>query len=230
MFHIKLAGHTFTIENHYEYLKNLCKDYLTDCPGELITLSKEVILSEQTDGGHWPLDYLESLAAYRKICERLLEKDILLFHCSALAYHNNGYLFTAPSGTGKSTHSRLWREHLGDAIQMINDDKPLLEINGDNVIVYGTPFAGKEGLQTNMSAPVKGIVVLHQAKENHITRLTSQEAYPLLLSQTYRSKRPERTLKTLQLVEQLAKLPVYSLGCTISHEAVKLAFQSLIQE
>lgn len=156
MFHLQLAGYSFTIDNHFAYLEHICRDYRMDTPGEMISIHETDIEREQTDGGQWPLGYLESLAAYRKICERLLFRDVVLFHCSALEFHQKGYLFAAPSGTGKSTHTRLWRECLGDEVKMINDDKPLLQIGLDNVTVYGTPFAGKEGLQENTSAPVGG--------------------------------------------------------------------------
>ena len=216
------------MDNRYEYVKALCRDYWTQKPGELITVSKEDIAREQTDGGHWPASYLESLAVYRDICERLVARDVVLFHCSALAYRQRGYLFAAPSGTGKSTHARLWREVLGDAVRMINDDKPLLRITSDGVTVYGTPFAGKEGLQENSSAPpVAGIVLLHQAGTNSIRKLSPQEAYPMLLNQTYRPKDAAGLIKTLELVQRLSELPVYSMGCTISREAVALAVQTL---
>lgn len=227
MFHLQLAGYSFTIDNHFAYLEHICRDYRMDTPGEMISIHETDIEREQTDGGQWPLGYLESLAAYRKICERLLFRDVVLFHCSALEFHQKGYLFAAPSGTGKSTHTRLWRECLGDEVKMINDDKPLLQIGLDNVTVYGTPFAGKEGLQENTSAPVGGIVILHQASRNSIRKLSPQEAYPLLLSQTYRTRESAGLLKTLELVERLAELPVYSLGCTISTEAVELAVRAL---
>lgn len=229
MFHLKLAGYCFSIENQYKYLENLCRDYLAEESGEVISIGEEDIAREQTDGGQWPAPYLESLAAYRKICESLLSRDILLFHCSALKFGREGYLFTAPSGTGKSTHTRLWREYFGSSVRMINDDKPLLHIGSEEVTVFGTPFAGKEGLQENISAPVKGIVVLHQAGENCIRKLSIQEAFPLLLNQTYRSREPEKLLRTLELVQRLAKLPVYSMGCTVSREAVELAFHTLTE-
>lgn len=227
MFHLSLAGYPFTVDNRYEYVKALCRDYWTQKAGELITVGKEDIAREQTDGGPWPAPYLESLAVYRAICERLVARDVVLFHCSALAYRQRGYLFAAPSGTGKSTHTRLWREVLGDAVRMINDDKPLLKVTSEEVKVYGTPFAGKEGLQENSSAPVAGIVLLHQAESNCIRRLSSQEAYPMLLNQTYRPKDGAGLMKTLELVQRLSQLPVYSMGCTISREAVALAVQTL---
>ncbi len=110
---------------------------------------------------------------------------------------------------------------------MINDDKPLLAIREEGVTVYGTPYAGKERLQTNTSAPVAGIVVLHQAPENAIRRLTAREAFPLLFNQAYRPQDAEGMIRTLDLVQCLTELPVFSLGCTISQEAVTLAYNAL---
>lgn len=227
MFHVQLAGQAFTIDNHFGYLQKLCRDYLTDTPGEEIAITQEEIAREQT--GNWPQWYLESLAVYRKICETLLPRDIVLFHCSALALDGRGYLFTAPSGTGKSTHARLWRERFGSRVTMINDDKPLLKISREEIWVYGTPFAGKEGLQTNTSAPVGGIIILRQGKENTIRLLPQEEAYPQLLTQTYRPKDAAGLLKTMAMVQRLAELPVYCLECTISQEAVKLAHGALTE-
>ena len=205
----------------------------------MIAVSKEDIQRENEDGGMWSAGYLESLAIYRKICERLLDEDIILFHCSAMELDGKAYLFTAPSGTGKSTHTRLWREVFGDRVTMINDDKPLLHISKGKtdgavqsamVRVYGTPYAGKDGLQTNTSAPVAAIVILHQATENTIERLSERVAYPTLLNQTYRRNDPAGMMKTLELVGVLAKLPLYSLGCTISEEAVMMAYQRIVEK
>ena len=78
------------------------------------------------------------------------------------------YLFTAPSGTGKSTHTRLWREVFGDRVWMINDDKPMLRISENLVTAYGTPWNGKHHISRNASAPLKAIVQLNRGKENII--------------------------------------------------------------
>lgn len=225
---VKLAGHVLAIENQYDYLPGVCRDYLTEEAAEaVLSVTDEEIASENQNGGSWAPAYLESLAVYRKICERLLDDDILLFHCSALAVDGKAYLFTAPSGTGKSTHAQLWRERFKDRVVMINDDKPLLKIRQEEIRVYGTPYGGKGNLQTNTSAPVAGIVILHQAAENRICRISGKEAYPALLNQTYRRKDPAAMLRTLDLVKRLAGIPVWSLGCTISQAAVVLAARAL---
>lgn len=231
MFHIEIAGHCLTIDNTYSYVEELCRDYITEEKKEIvIAVSQKEIQRENDDGKLWSTGYLESLAIYRKICELLLEKDIVLFHCSAIEIDGKAYLFTAPSGTGKSTHTRLWREFFGDKVIMINDDKPLLKISDEEIRVYGTPYGGKDGLQTNTSAPVAGIIILHQADKNVIQRVSASESYPMLLNQTYRRTDAKGLIKTMDLVQKLAQLPVYSLGCTISEEAVLLAYDAIIEK
>lgn len=227
MFTMELAGHVICVDNQYDHIFKVCKDYLTEKKEEfLVSVSKEEILAESKNGETWPLDYLESLAIYRKICHILLDKQILLFHCSALELEGEAYLFAAPSGTGKSTHAGLWRSVFGDKVTMINDDKPLLKITQSGVLVYGTPYGGKDGIQTNTNAKVKAIFLLHQATENTVKRMNPEEAFPKLLSQTYRRKDAEGMIYTVDLVRKVADLPVFSLGCTISEEAVWTAYEA----
>lgn len=231
MLTIKLAGHVIGLQCRYDYLPYLCKEYLTDATPEWVEeASDDDLMRENPKGEPYTFAYLESLALYRKICERLIAENIILFHGSALEMDGKGYLFTAPSGTGKSTHAALWRQVFGERVTMINDDKPLLQITAQEVTVYGTPWAGKANLQTNRSVPLAGIVLLYQAPENTIRPMTEREAYPRLLSQTHRVGNPQGLVRTLDLVQQLARLPVYELGCTPTPEAALLAYQTLTKQ
>ena len=231
MLTIELANHTIGLNCRYAYLPHLCKDYLTTCEPEWTVQADENDLArEAPQGEQYAAGYLESLALYRKICERLIREDVILFHGSALELDGKGYIFTAPSGTGKSTHAALWRQVFGDRVTMINDDKPLLHITPEGVTVYGTPWAGKSNLQSNISAPVAGIVLLRQAPDNTIRPLTARESYPRLLSQTHRVQNPGGLMHTLDLVQALSRLPVYELGCTPTPEAAILACRTLTRK
>lgn len=233
MFNLLLAEHVFRVHCRYPFTEKLCDDYRTDLPAEeeisvsAEDIARENVSQEENGGGRFADDYLESLAVYRKICESLLDRDILLFHCSALAVGGKAYLFAAPSGTGKSTHTRLWRERFGEKVTMINDDKPLLKVSEEKITVYGTPYGGKDNIQTNTSAEAGGIVLLHRAAENTISPIGADEAFPALLNQTYRRSDPAGMEKTLDLVWRLTKLPIFSLGCTISAEAAETAYAAL---
>lgn len=214
-----------------EYITRQCAEYLTDEePQFSITLTKEDVEKEHSflEMQKFPYGYLESLALYRKFCEKVASQKIILFHSSAIEVDGKAYLFTAPSGTGKSTHTRLWREMLGEKAIMVNDDKPLLKIENGKVTVFGTPYDGKEHLSTNKSAPVAGICFLSQAKENKIERIPMKNALPKLLSQTYRPYDNATFKDILSLVVSLsAAVPVWHLACNISEEAAKLSYETM---
>ena len=241
-FWARLAGVPLWLETRWPYTAQLFEGYCIDPTAEdeaqyrallgqtgPIAVSEAEIEREQTEGDHFPADYLESLAIYRRICTLLLPLDVVLFHCSALEMDGRAYLFTAPSGTGKSTHAALWRKVFGQRVRMINDDKPLLRREADGSWrVFGTPYGGKDNLQNNISQTIRGIVLLERGQENRITPVTVRDAYPRLLAQTYHdAQAPEALLRTMDLVGALAQLPVFRLECTISEQAVQVAYDAL---
>ena len=169
-FTIRLAGQYFTICPVCDYIREYCKDYMvadvqrgtaTETSGAVspvyftiattqsdIDFEREKSAREDIKEGipirHFSDAYLETLAVYRKIADHILSCDTLLFHGSVIAIDGEGYLFTAKSGTGKSTHTRLWREYFGERAVMVNDDKPLLHITDSGVTAYGTGMASTD--------------------------------------------------------------------------------------
>jgi hypothetical protein len=138
------------------------------------------------------------------------------------------YLFTAPSGTGKSTHTRLWRELLGDKAVMVNDDKPIIRYIDGEFYVYGTPWNGKHHLDTNCRAKIKAICKIEQAKENRIEIISTSEMLMTILNQTIRPDNLEQMDKLLGLIDKMiSKVGLYKLGCTISKEAAELAYSTM---
>ena len=173
-------------------------------------------------------EYLETLAVYRKLAERLPFCDTFLFHGSCVAVDREGYLFTAPSGTGKSTHARLWRELLGDRAVMVNDDKPLIRLGEGGAAVYGTPWDGKHHLSANLAVPLNAICLLQRAKKNAIRPISASEAYPSLLQQVYRPADPAALEKTLGLLDAMtASVQLWSLGCNMEAEAAQVAYEAM---
>ncbi|MBR2716438.1 MAG: hypothetical protein IKD79_01715 [Oscillospiraceae bacterium] len=177
---------------------------------------------------HYSDEYLESLAVYRKIAERMPACDTILLHGSAIAADGAGYLFTARSGTGKSTHARLWRELLGDRAVTINDDKPILRAADGGVLVCGTPWDGKHRLSCNRSVPLRGIALLERAAENRIEPISPRAAYPMLLQQVYRPRDSAALQQTLTLLDRLAAaVPLWRLGCNMSPEAARVSYEAM---
>ena len=139
-----------------------------------------------------------------------------------------GNLFTAKSGTGKSTHTRLWRELFGERAVMINDDKPLIRIAENGVTIFGTPWDGKHRLSTNCAVPLKAICVLERAEQNTIRRMHSSEAYPILLQQIYRPDDSTAMMKTLSLAGRLSQtVDLWKLGCNMEIEAAEVSYQAM---
>jgi hypothetical protein len=239
-FTIRLAERNIKIQPQFSYVRDYCRDYLVDGQAELfveispsdIAYEREKSAREDSVEGipirQFSDEYLETLAVYRKIVTGLLDWDTVLFHGSAIAVDGKGYLFTAKSGTGKSTHTKLWRELFGDRAVMVNDDKPLLRMTDEGVLVYGTPWNGKHRLSHNISVPLKAICILTRDETNHIEPITTREAYPMLMQQSYRPQSPERMLQTMSLVDRLGKgVALYRLGCNMELSAAQVAYDGM---
>lgn len=236
----KIADKVVEINSIYEEVHKYCSDYLTDEPADYSVTTTQTDIDFERDKSahedeiegiptrHFSESYLEELAVYRKIAEKILDYDTILFHGSVVSIDGIGYLFTAKSGTGKSTHTRLWREYFGDRAVMVNDDKPLLKITGSGVIAYGTPYNGKHRLGTNISVPLKAICILTRAADNHIEHITREQAYTMLLQQVYRPADMLKMTETLNLIDRLADgVKLYKLGCNMDISAAKVAYEGM---
>lgn len=236
----KMAGCVIEVNSLYERVHDYCRDYATDeTPDFSVNITPEDIAfekrksdSEYAYEGKEPPNFsdglLEETAVYRKIGEKMPDYDTVIFHGSVIAVDGQGYLFTAKSGTGKSTHTRLWREYLGDKAVMVNDDKPMLKITDGGVTVYGTPYNGKHHLGANISVPLRAICILTRSDENHIGRITKPQAYSMLLQQVYRPQNPLAMAKTLKLVDKMAEqTALYQLGCNMDISAAETAYNAM---
>ncbi len=226
----KFAEKTIELSTVYDRVHALCSGYeSTGAPDITITTTEADIAAEAANATQKSSPaYLEELAVYRKISEAMLEYDTFLMHGSVIAVDGNAYMFTAPSGTGKSTHARLWREMLGERAVMVNDDKPLLRVTDSSVFAYGTPWNGKHRLGTNISAPLKAVCFLERAEKNSIAPVSKYAVYDKLLMQTYRPSDPVLLKRTLALVDRLASaVPLYRLCCNTEPDAARLAFETI---
>lgn len=228
---IELAERKIEINCLHTQILSLCRDYESEGEADFtVTVTRRDIEYERSkaEPGTWTDGYMETLAVYRKIAETMPKYDTVLFHGSCVAVNGSGYLFTARSGTGKSTHARLWREMLGELAVMVNDDKPLIRVKDGQATVYGTPWDGKHRLSRNMSVPLKALCLLSRAENNTIRRITAAEAYPLLLQQIYRPGDFNALEKTLALLDELmAAVPLFSLGCNMDIGAASLAYEAM---
>ena len=237
----KLAGLNIEISSVYEGVHQLCSDYLFDASDidfsvetgqEDIDFERERSAREDVyegiPGRNHSDSYLETLAVYRRIAEKLPEHDVLLIHGSALAIDDKGVLFMAKSGLGKSTHAGLWRSVFGDRVVMINDDKPLIRLTDREAMICGTPWDGKHRLSTNTEAPLKAVCILERGDENRIVPISAEEAYPAFLKQTYRPFDPDALQKTLALIDRLvSSVGFWRMSCNMDNEAAIVAYKAM---
>lgn len=159
----------------------------------------------------------------------LLKYDGMMLHASAVELNGKAYLFSAPSGIGKSTHTRLWQKVFGSDAIVFNDDKPALRRLDGIWYAYGTPWCGKDGINQNRKVPLAGICFLKQGSENKIRRLDSAEAVQNLVWQTKRRfKLMESLDRMLPLVDSIVRnIPVFEMECLPNEEAAILSHDTM---
>ena len=230
MFTIRLAGVVVGVDNRYPYVRRLCRDYIVEgqAPAFTVHATEEDITRQLAEVGGSARPYGENLCIYRAICRKMPLYGAFLMHAAVVEVDGEAYVFTAPSGTGKSTHVRLWLQHFGPRARVLNGDKPLLRFEGDTLYACGTPWQGKENLGCNEMRPVRGVCFLEQAAENRIRRLSASEAGRLIFRQVLIP--PEEDAFDCfwsMLDKMLATVDFYLLQCNCEPAASRLSYLTM---
>lgn len=205
-----------------------CRAYLTD-----IAKPADIVIRPEDYEESALYGFNEELCAYMEsgllFYMQLLQFGGLMFHASAVTYEGRAYLFSGPSGVGKSTHTSLWKQCFGEKAQIINDDKPALRCRDGRWYAYGTPWSGKSGINRNEKVPLGGICFLKRGTENRIRRLSAQEAVPLMYMQTnYPLKKKENMHRLLSAIEALVQqIPIYELENLPEPAAAQLSMETM---
>lgn len=239
VFTIRIAGAAAQIHSRFDSTIEYFRQYLADCPPELrIAVSPEelrheqVLLDEEADREGlrrrvFTEPFLERAVIQRKMAAFLLCRDTLLLHGSTIVADGRAYLFTAPCGVGKSTHTRLWQQLLGDRAVILNDDRAFLHIAAEGVTAYSSPWSGKHGLNTNIHAPLAGICILRRGMENRISPLSPEDGLTQLLEQVFLpedSGGPALNRLACRLADSV---PLWQMACTRDLEAAQIAFRAM---
>ncbi len=171
----------------------------------------------------------ENVIILTKLCNKVLENfNGFFFHSSSLMLDGEAYVFTALSGTGKSTHTALWRRYFGDRVTMINDDKPIIRKHEGSFYIYGTPWMGKSEIGNNIKAPVKAVYILQRGQKNTAVRVKTSEVLRRLFEATLvPSKRPEMVMLLSLFDEFFSEVPVFLLTCNTDIEAAVVAYEAV---
>ena len=230
---IRIADLNVEIHNRYPYLENLCRDYLAEFETAdiTVTVTPDQIAKEQAAAqGKTPPSpgYAEGICAYRAVAMELPRFSAFVFHAAVVEHKGVAYAFSAQSGTGKTTHVRLWLKAFGEQAAVINGDKPILRFFGDTLYAYGTPWCGKEGMQINRRAPLRALCFLERAPENSICPIDDADAVHRLFSQVVMPSGRSEVILFLDLLDQTVKnLPTYLLSCNMQQEAALVALNGM---
>ncbi|NLG81170.1 MAG: hypothetical protein GX490_01410 [Bacilli bacterium] len=176
------------------------------------------------------LPEIEYIYTGMNFCALAVKRGIFPLHASAIEYNQEAILFSAPSGTGKSTHVNLWKGIFPE-IKIINDDKPLVMYENNEFYVSGSPWSGKSILNDNVKVPLKAIVFLRQSPENYVKELEDHEKFIELIRNTYHPDLEEDVMNLLDMFELLIKEKIItSLYCNISEEAVWTIYKRIFGE
>ncbi len=173
--------------------------------------------------------YLEALALHKAVSDKMPAFNRVLFHCSSIEVGGRAVAFTAPSGTGKSTHSRLWRQVYGDEVTYINDDKPFIGIDGGELYIYGSPWMGKHSLGRPARVPLAAIGLIVRDEKNFAKRMTPGEAFLTVIKQIHRPADIEMMKRTTQIMKQIAEtVPMYEIHCNMDPEAAMVSRAAML--
>lgn len=231
-FRIKIANIVLEVNAFNESTKKYCEGFLSNEDSDLtITMSQEDLENEkhiQEDGKVYASE--EISAVYRKIADLLIERNIIVFHGSSFKVGDSAFIVTARSGVGKSTHVGLLKKLLGNKLEYINDDKPLLEVNKDDLMIHSSPWNGKERRGNNLKAPLKAVIFLNRGNNTYKKLDNNQEVYFRLLSQIYLPRDKSKREKALKIIDVLLKrLNFYEINVNKEIEAASLTYERIIK-
>lgn len=227
----KICGLIVNMDLKHSMIKDRAEKYLIDDvsdPDITIEEIEENIARLKGLASHLSDAECEVIYTTGVFYRKLLAFDGFMLHSSAVCVDNKAYLFSANSGTGKSTHTSQWIKLFGDKAYIINDDKPALMIEDGKVYVYGTPWSGKSDLNSNVRVPLQGICVLERSENNFIEPLDKGTAVYKIMNQTLRPPFESYMDKLLGLLDVvITQTPIWRMGCNISTEAAQMAYDAM---
>lgn len=229
MFVIEIANVNIGIDNKYPYLEKLCKDFIVEKDPLFTVSSTEDEIDESIKNSKLlhtnSRGYYESLCVYRKIAQEMVAYDGFLMHGAVIEKDGKGYLFTAPSGTGKTTHTKLWKE-LYNA-EYINGDKPIIRLIDGEFYACGTPWRGKECFGKNAMVKLHALCFIERDVNNSIRKLSAREVLLRVFNQLLLPN-DDVSDNYYGLIDQLlSNIPCYLLRCNMDEEAAKVAYEGM---
>lgn len=192
----------------------------------VFNVSEQYYIDRRKEAPHLSLSETEYLWSGAYFYEKLAAFGGVMLHASCVEYEGKAYLFSANSGTGKSTHTHLWLKYLPGA-RIINDDKPAIRYVDGKFYAYGTPWSGKTNESINVGVPIAGIAFLSRG-ENKIKRIPGIKALKPFMDQTVRPYDKALMGQMLEVLNKiLTEVPIYEMSCDMSEDAVRISYNGM---
>ncbi len=229
-FCISIGGVSMALCHRYDYIRTICREYLTDTPPAFSVAVTDKQIEEEmaiTNGQYSPA-LCEGICLHREIVKALVPYGIILIHAAVIAVDGEAYVFLAKSGVGKSTHIRLWREQFGERAVVVNGDKPMFSFRENTLYAHGTPWRGKEGWGKNISLPVKAFCLLERGEGNAIAPASNADVVRKIFHQVLLPADAPNLARFMNMLDKiLREIPFYKLSCNMEQEAALVAFRGM---
>ena len=192
---------------------------------DVFYIDYETYLKKDTKSTYEVYKYVSMSADFYR---KLIDYNGIMLHASAIVVDDKAYLFSAPSGTGKSTHTGKWLELFGESAYILNDDKPAIRVLDDGIYAYGTPWSGKCDISVNKKVKLQGICFLERDKKNYIELMDNVTSIFRLYHATLKKLSFEQINRVMDIIDSIVnKIPIYKMGCTPTVEAAKMAYDAM---
>ena len=235
-FTIRMVDHRIHISSLFKLIQIQCSGYIDKSLGYDFSISsdwnsiceeKRIGSDESVREGIEPgMDRWESAAIYRKIIAILRKDHYIMMHGVVISMENEGYMITAPSGTGKTTRARIWMEEFPGSF-VVNGDKPLIQVTDEGAYAWGTPWCGKEGWSRNTSVQIRAIYLLERAEKDSIEEVKKEDATREMWGQTFFPRDFEGIKDTIELVNRMKEqVQVFRYRSTMTANSVRMAYKA----
>ena len=234
----EFAGMRIKVNNRYDSFRKLAAEYLVsgdDFDFEVTVddddIQREREISKTQHPFDFPNGYLEEICIYRKIVEEAANFNTFMLHGAVFTVGEHCLCLSALSGTGKTTHMRMWQELLGDKLTVINGDKPLIRLEDGKPVAYGTPYNGKENYGTKAKAVLTDLCFIERAKDNSVEKLRKDEVIDRIMNQAYMPQNAVAALNVLDMVDKLlAFCNLWLIKCNPTVNAAEVAYKTIIEQ
>lgn len=231
--HIRVAELDIALSCQGALTERICRPYMVDgtrADLRLYTTGAHIARKQRELPIGLSDEQAECIALHEQLSLRLVDHDAFVLHAALISYKGKGYAVVAPRGGGKTTHAKLWLSCFGDDARIINGDKPIVRLQKDGFMGYGTPWCGKEALGKNAAVPLCGICFISKSEQDRVRKIDEREYLDLLIGNVvFPADRSSMDRGAKLLARLIRTVPAIAAECTMTEQAAKTVCRALTE-